>query len=510
MSTVKVDNRRVSGPEDLVRILERPSGNPDAQWGAEVELFLVDAQSLRPISGDAHIAFVKGVRRILQQDAYKDIDISAEPPPHMVEFKMNPMRLEQAGEAFRTIAAFQGELAVLAKDQGVQILPLGVINHIKDEDLIAYTTPAYDEDPEWGRRASLMMQAFKLHAWREAVPYPAKHACVQMNTSHGGPSDMLEDTLLKYTLLPFEVTMCESALPFRYGERKPYYNHMGMKDRYLLEYKALVSSLPFRAADGQDYIRHLAERAYYETRMIFYCNEDGETYTIISEDERAPTFAELPPELQTMKNLVNAYNLWWNSVKHPIHPMPDGSAATHNEGRDKDSAPSNIVDTFILEALPANDLECRAAVMAVLRDAGYRLDEPRYLKMQVKQDLDFLMQERHHFIRSGNRIADMPMADTTYGALGAALFEALKPYVIKYMGEEYLETFARKCSGETNAQWLFDNCRTHDEALQVMRDFNCAAYGEVYTNFAQLEEKGLLTAPSRKDPVKPAPLRKPK
>lgn len=505
MSTVKVDNQLVNGPEDLIRILERPSGNPDAEWGPEVELFLVAEDSLRPISGDAHIAFVKGVRRILKQDAFADIDISAEPPPHMLEFKMNPMRLDQSGAAFRTMADFQGELAMLAKDQGIKILPIGVINHISDEDLIAYTTPAYDEDPEWGQRASLMMQAFKRHAWREAVPYPVKHACVQMNTSHSGPSDMLEDTLLKYTLLPFAVTMCESALPFRYGEQKPYYNHMGMKDRYLLEYKALVSGLPFEAEDGYDYLLYLAERAYYETNMIFYCNEDGQTYTIIGEDEKAPTFSELPRELQTMKNLVNAYNLWWNSVKHPIHPMADGSAATHNEGRDKDSGPSTIVDTFILEAIPANDYECREAVMAVLRDAGYRLDEPRILKMQIKQDLDFLMQERHHFIRRGKRIADIPMADTTYGALGASLYDALKPYVAKYMGEEYLETFERKCKGETNAQWLFDNCRTHDEALQVMRDFNCAAYGEVYTNFAQLEDKGYLMAPRKDTKHKPEP-----
>ena len=45
MSTVKVDNQLVNGPEDLIRILERPSGNPDAEWGPEVELFLVAEDS---------------------------------------------------------------------------------------------------------------------------------------------------------------------------------------------------------------------------------------------------------------------------------------------------------------------------------------------------------------------------------------------------------------------------------------------------------------------------------
>lgn len=505
MSTVKVENKRVEGPEYLVRILSRPSGNPDAQWGPEIEMFLVEADTLYPIQGEKHIAFVKQVRKLLASPDYSDIDISAEPPSHMIEFKMDPKRLTQADEAFTKIARFQADLARIAKSQGIQILPLGAISHVHENVLTDNMTPSYEDDPEWGKRAGMLMRAFKLHAWREAVAYPVKHACVQMNTSHNGPVDMLEDTLLKYTLLPFEAVMCESALPFRHDEKGPYYNHIGLKDRYGLGYKALLSPLPFSAQSGQDYIRKLAERAYYDTRLILYYNEDGETYTVLDAEEKAPTFADLPPALQTQKNLINAYNLWWHSVKHPVHPVGNGAVATHNEGRDKDSGPSNIVDTFIMEAIPANDRECRQALCQVLREAGYRMDEPRYLKMQLKQDIDFLMQERHHFIRSGNRIADIPMADTTYGELGAQIYRVMAPYVKKYMGTSYLETFARKCSGETNAQWLIDNCHTHQDALEVMRNFDGAAFGEVYTNFAQLEEKGYLISPLRKTDVRNKP-----
>lgn len=531
MSSVKTANNRVRRPDPLIEILSRHSGNPDHQWGPETELFLLDRATAQPISQEQHVRFVMAVKELLKEASYVDFELSAEPAAHMLEFKMNPMKLTDARAAFLAHRHFYYQIAEIAEQQGIAVLPLGALDFIDPEILLNNRAPILPDDPEWGVRPNKVLDGFGKQMIKSALSYPVQRSCAQMNVRHNGPDDELLQARRGSIRMPFSAVFCEGALPFIAATGKANYNHLGLWGRDQLRdkdtdiHRGLLNPIVFDAKDGDDFIRRLAERAFYNTPIFMHFDETGKNYHVVDDDAPVKRFDQLDPSLRGMKNLCNAFNLWWHSQKFPIHKSPVrdfketvgwagvfNRAAqsltdalglkkpmidtTHLEFRDMDAGPGKTIDAFILHALPTLIPECAEAVDRVFADAGYDLSDPKGLQAIIQKDLEFLINDRHDFIVGGGRIADIPMGNSTYGEIGNALYDALEPHVRVVLGDEYLRGFKRKCEGQTDQQWLIDNCHNLESGLKAMMSIIPGAFLQADASFYGLAQAGLIEVPT--------------